>query len=160
MIGLTIRVKSRLFHGSSITALTLVVHEDLPSPKEWLCPGAIKKFKLATAAVGRLNADLIVNGRLARADLNVLKVTAIPAFNDNYLWLIHAPRDAQRVAVVDPGDATAVLETLQLNQLTLSGILSRTTMPTMLAECWNCCRGIRLRYSALRERTFPATHVG
>lgn len=55
--------------------------------------------------------------------MNVLKVTAIPAFNDNYLWLIHAPRDAQKVVAVDPGDATAVLETLQSNRLVLSGIL-------------------------------------
>jgi hydroxyacylglutathione hydrolase len=57
------------------------------------------------------------------AGLNVLEVTAVPAFTDNYLWLIHAPRDAQRVLAVDPGDAAAVLESLQLNKLTLSGIL-------------------------------------
>ncbi len=62
-------------------------------------------------------------GRRVGAGLDVLEVTAIPAFTDNYFWLIHAPRDAQRVLVVDPGDASAVLNALQQNRLTLSGIL-------------------------------------
>ncbi|MGE3530587.1 MAG: hydroxyacylglutathione hydrolase [Steroidobacteraceae bacterium] len=55
--------------------------------------------------------------------LDVLKVTAIPAFDDNYIWLIHSPRAKQQVLVVDPGDAGAVRNALQLNQLTLRGIL-------------------------------------
>ena len=44
--------------------------------------------------------------------VDALAVTAVPAFADNYLWLIHGVRGADRVAVVDPGDATPVLKVL------------------------------------------------
>ena len=48
------------------------------------------------------------------------QVSAIPAFTDNYLWLIH---DDQHAAVVDPGDAAPVLAALQANNLKLDAIL-------------------------------------
>ena len=44
----------------------------------------------------------------------------IPAFTDNYLWLLH---DGQRALVVDPGDATPVLHALQQHGLQLASIL-------------------------------------
>ena len=34
-------------------------------------------------------------------------VVAVPAFKDNYLWLIH---DGVHAAVVDPGDAGPILD--------------------------------------------------
>jgi hydroxyacylglutathione hydrolase len=49
-----------------------------------------------------------------------LHVLAIPAFSDNYLWLIH---DGHSAAVVDPGDAEPVLAALQQHALTLTAIL-------------------------------------
>lgn len=49
-----------------------------------------------------------------------LQVTAIPAFADNYLWLIH---DGQHAAVVDPGDAAPVEATLASLNLKLDAIL-------------------------------------
>ncbi len=49
-----------------------------------------------------------------------LQVTAIPAFADNYLWLIH---DQQHAAVVDPGDAAPVEAALASLDLTLDAIL-------------------------------------
>ncbi len=49
-----------------------------------------------------------------------LQVTAIPAFADNYLWLIH---DDQHAAVVDPGDAAPVEAALASLNLTLDAIL-------------------------------------
>jgi hydroxyacylglutathione hydrolase len=49
-----------------------------------------------------------------------LSVLAIPAFADNYLWLIH---DGAHAAVVDPGDARPVLEALRERGLTLTAIL-------------------------------------
>lgn len=64
-----------------------------------------------------------VSGRRLEAGLSVLQVTAVPAFSDNYLWLIHAPFDARRVVAVDPGAAEPVLNTLQRDGLELSGIL-------------------------------------
>lgn len=48
------------------------------------------------------------------------KLIAIPAFLDNYLWLLHNGADA---LVVDPGDAAPVLSVLQAHHLTLSRIL-------------------------------------
>lgn len=49
-----------------------------------------------------------------------LQVTAIPAFNDNYLWLIH---DQAHAVIVDPGDAAAVEAALAQYQLKLAAIL-------------------------------------
>jgi hydroxyacylglutathione hydrolase len=49
-----------------------------------------------------------------------LRITTIPAFNDNYLWLIHNDTHA---AVVDPGDAEPVLAALAKHGLTLCAIL-------------------------------------
>lgn len=53
----------------------------------------------------------------ARQELSVLTV---PAFNDNYLWVIH---DGVHAAVVDPGDAGPVREALDRHHLTLTAIL-------------------------------------
>ena len=44
----------------------------------------------------------------------------IPAFNDNYLWLLH---DGQRALIVDPGDASPVLQALRDSHLQLESIL-------------------------------------
>jgi hydroxyacylglutathione hydrolase len=38
----------------------------------------------------------------------MLEVVAVPAFSDNYLWLVH-DSDSGETAVVDPGDAAPVL---------------------------------------------------
>ena len=50
----------------------------------------------------------------------MLTLIPIPAFADNYLWLLH---DGQRALVVDPGDAAPVQRVLQDNGLQLSAIL-------------------------------------
>lgn len=49
-----------------------------------------------------------------------LQITAIPAFADNYLWLIH---DQRHAAIVDPGDAAPVEAALASLDLTLDAIL-------------------------------------
>lgn len=49
-------------------------------------------------------------------------VHPVPAFSDNYLWLIQAP-DSRRVAVVDPGDAAPILQALEARGLELVTIL-------------------------------------
>jgi hydroxyacylglutathione hydrolase len=49
-----------------------------------------------------------------------LQVLAVPAFNDNYLWLIH---DGRHAAIVDPGDAGPVLAALEHHGLALTAIL-------------------------------------
>ena len=53
-----------------------------------------------------------------------LTVTRLPAFEDNYFWLIHGAGAASRkVAVVDPGDADTVLTALAAEGLELAAIL-------------------------------------
>ncbi|MFZ6815777.1 hydroxyacylglutathione hydrolase [Undibacterium sp. Rencai35W] len=49
-----------------------------------------------------------------------LSILTVPAFDDNYLWLIHNGANA---VVVDPGDANAIIAALDLHQLRLTAIL-------------------------------------
>ncbi len=49
-------------------------------------------------------------------------ITPIPAFDDNYIWLIRDP-GSDIAVVVDPGDEDPVLETLDREGLTLGAIL-------------------------------------
>ena len=48
-------------------------------------------------------------------------VVRIPAFNDNYLWLLK--NELNLAAIVDPGDAKPVLKLLQEQNLELKEIL-------------------------------------
>lgn len=50
----------------------------------------------------------------------MLNIIPIPAFEDNYIWLLHQHGYA---VVVDPGDTTPVIATLQKLNLTLASIL-------------------------------------
>ncbi|MFN7220021.1 MAG: MBL fold metallo-hydrolase, partial [Burkholderiales bacterium] len=50
----------------------------------------------------------------------MLEVFPVPAFADNYLWVIHDDRYA---IVVDPGDATPVIDFLTRKNLSLEAIL-------------------------------------
>ena len=50
------------------------------------------------------------------------EIIPIPAFTDNYIWLIREA-DSNRVRVVDPGDAAPVLQYLQQHDLQLAAIL-------------------------------------
>jgi hydroxyacylglutathione hydrolase len=54
----------------------------------------------------------------------MLDVAPIPAFRDNYIWLIRSARDPRAVAVVDPGDAAPVIERLASENLNLHAILA------------------------------------
>ncbi len=49
-----------------------------------------------------------------------LKVHPVPAFEDNYVWVLH---DGGHAAVVDPGDAAPVLAFLRANNLQLDAII-------------------------------------
>lgn len=54
------------------------------------------------------------------SDSPALTITPLPAFDDNYLWLLVRGRTA---AVVDPGDAAPVRRALERQKLRLSAIL-------------------------------------
>lgn len=49
-----------------------------------------------------------------------MKLLPLPAFTDNYIWMLH---DGTHAVVVDPGDATPVQHALQSLGLTLQAIL-------------------------------------
>ena len=49
-----------------------------------------------------------------------MNLLALPAFNDNYIWMLH---DNGEALVVDPGDAAPVRQALHSLHLTLSAIL-------------------------------------
>ncbi len=51
-----------------------------------------------------------------------LQITAIPAFEDNYIWMLQLP-GSRDVAIVDPGDSTAVLKSLQMFRGNITDIL-------------------------------------
>ena len=50
----------------------------------------------------------------------MIHIHPVPAFSDNYLWVIH---DGRHAAAVDPGDAQPVLDYLAANDLALTAIL-------------------------------------
>jgi hydroxyacylglutathione hydrolase len=70
-----------------------------------------------------------------------IQITALPAFSDNYLWLIHAGKYA---LVVDPGDAAVVEQALQAGGYQLDGILlthhhaDHTGGALALQQHWRC----------------------
>ena len=54
----------------------------------------------------------------------MLQIEPIPAFEDNYIWLLHDPATGdRRASVVDPGDAEPVIARLRAEGLTLGAIL-------------------------------------
>ncbi|MEM9056594.1 MAG: hydroxyacylglutathione hydrolase [Pseudomonadota bacterium] len=53
----------------------------------------------------------------------MLDILRVGAFSDNYIWLVRAPSDKDRVVAVDPGDAAPVLDALHGHGLSLAGIL-------------------------------------
>lgn len=51
-----------------------------------------------------------------------LQIDAVPAFRDNYIWLLYRPGTAQAWAI-DPGDAAPLLAALRQQHLQLAGVL-------------------------------------
>ncbi len=49
-----------------------------------------------------------------------MNVLTVPAFSDNYLWLIH---DGKYAVAVDPGDAGPIMAALEAHKLSLTAIL-------------------------------------
>lgn len=59
-----------------------------------------------------------------------MNLLSLPAFDDNYLWMMHNGREA---VVVDPGDATPVVAALERADLQLTGILVTHKHPDHVA---------------------------
>ena len=65
-----------------------------------------------------------------------LQVQSVPAFQDNYLWVIHNEKFA---VVVDPGDAKPIIDYLARHDLTLLAILCthhHADHVGVLPRCW------------------------
>jgi hydroxyacylglutathione hydrolase len=52
-----------------------------------------------------------------------LTVHPVPAFSDNYIWLIESPAARQSLVAVDPGDAAPVIAALESRGASLAAIL-------------------------------------
>lgn len=63
---------------------------------------------------------MIMINVLEQSALNGIQLRAVPAFRDNYIWLLHNDRQA---LVVDPGQASPVLSYLQAHDLELQALL-------------------------------------
>jgi hydroxyacylglutathione hydrolase len=86
----------------------------------------------------------------------MLTVEPIPAFNDNYLWLLH---DGRCAAIVDPGDAAPVARVLGERGLTLTDILVTHHHSDHLGGVTELARQYKPRvYGPARER-IPARDV-
>jgi hydroxyacylglutathione hydrolase len=53
--------------------------------------------------------------------MTMLEIVAVPAFTDNYIWLVHDP-DSGETAVVDPGDAAPPLAEAKLRGWTITQV--------------------------------------
>ena len=89
----------------------------------------------------------------------MLQTTPVPAFRDNYIWLVHGRADASRVAIVDPGDAAPVLEHLELSGLTADAILVTHHHGDHQGGVWELKArfGVPV-YGPARERIRPIDH--
>jgi len=58
-----------------------------------------------------------------RPSTPTVSVRPVGAFADNYIWLVHSPRNPREVVAVDPGEAQPVLQELARSGLALRAIL-------------------------------------
>jgi hydroxyacylglutathione hydrolase len=89
--------------------------------KKHLVNPVIEVIKLNDYAIDNLSRNIIIRETFySNSEDNIVTITPIHAFTDNYIWALH---DDQYCVVVDPGDPAVVLDFLQANNLQLSAIL-------------------------------------
>ncbi len=81
----------------------------------------------------------------------MLDVRPIPAFRDNYIWLMRGSADPRAVAVVDPGDAAPVRAALAAEGLALVAILATHHHPDHVG-------GLHELVAATGARAFGPAH--
>ena len=95
----------------------------------------------------------------------MLKISPVPVFNDNYIWVLHTPTHA---LVVDPGDAGPICAWLAAQQLVLAGVLLAVlaaasvralggSRALLLLGAVPGCIGITLFTAIYRENVFRFT---
>ena len=75
-----------------------------------------------------------------------LIITPLPAFKDNYIWLLTRGNEA---AVVDPGDAEPVIRALDATETSTNGDSSDASPRRPCRRCWST---LKQRYRATRLR--------
>lgn len=87
----------------------------------------------------------------------MLTLIALPAFEDNYIWVLH---DGHHAVAVDPGDPAPLMAFLEAHQLSLTAVLithhhrDHTGGNTALRQRYNCAI-----YAPLNPRIPSATHI-
>ncbi len=91
--------------------------------------------------------------------MNALFLVTIPAFDDNYLWLLH---DGTRAVVVDPGDADPVLAQLTQLGLQLEAILVTHHHSDHVGgvDALRTATGAKVYGPAFEQMPEPLTRVG
>jgi hydroxyacylglutathione hydrolase len=79
-------------------------------------------------------------------------VTAIKAFNDNYIWALKS-KNTDHIALIDPGDAKVCIDYLQKNRLVLSAILTTHHHSDHVG-------GIKNLLEFAKEKAWPVTVYG
>lgn len=105
--------------------------------------------------VGAAGRVLII-GRIVDVHHFMIELLSLPAFTDNYIWMVHNGHEA---VVVDPGDAEVVQRALRARKLSLSAILVTHHHPDHTGGVQDL-RDVLLGqvYAPARERT-PEPHV-
>ena len=86
----------------------------------------------------------------------MIEIVPIPAFEDNYIWLL---RNGASAVVVDPGDAGPVVDYLRLHRVQLVSSCSPTITGTIPAALPNCNDASTLRFTARAAKPFPASPI-
>lgn len=89
----------------------------------------------------------------------MLEIVAVPAFSDNYLWLVH-DRGGGETAVVDPGDAGAVLAEAERRGWTIGQVWNTHWHPDHVGGNLEVKRATGALISGPASETIPGRDVG
>jgi hydroxyacylglutathione hydrolase len=87
----------------------------------------------------------------------MLHIHPIPAFDDNYIWLLHNQYDA---IVVDPGDAAPVLKELKKKRLNLKTILITHHHSDHIGGVTDLLKHFSAEVYAPKYENFTFNHIG
>jgi hydroxyacylglutathione hydrolase len=94
----------------------------------------------------------MLESQTSNAQTSKIKITAIPAFTDNYIWALQSNSN-NTIALVDPGDAEVCLNYIQQHQLTLNSILITHHHPDHVG-------GIKKLKDYCQQHAWPLTVYG
>ena len=84
----------------------------------------------------------------------MLTAQGVHAFSDNYIWLIKQP-EKPYIAIVDPGDAAPVIETIESQSLQPVALLITHHHWDHTVESLTCLNAIQCPYTAPTTSPYP-----